>query len=59
MQKIDGISASILELENEVQKTHGLVSKMKSTIIPRVKQFDALFLDTEVYNDTESLAHKS
>lgn len=49
MQKFDGISTSILELENEVQKTKGLVSKVKSTIIPRVKQFDALFLDTELF----------
>ena len=48
MQNIDAVSASILDIKNEVQKSKGLVSETKSTIIPRVKQFDALFLDTQV-----------
>ena len=48
MEKVDDISASIREIENGLRKSKDRMARTKSTIIPRVKQFDALYLDSQV-----------
>ena len=48
MEKVDDISASIREIENGLLKSKDRMARTKSTIIPRVKQFDALYLDSQV-----------
>ena len=48
IQNVDDTATSMLEIENEIRKSKLDMAMTKSTIIPRVKLFDALFLDTEV-----------